>query len=39
VTNYVKEGLLAVAFSWTKTGQKWVTQIALGGVFNNVKEF
>jgi hypothetical protein len=25
--------------TWTKTGQKWVTQIALDGVFNIVKEF
>jgi hypothetical protein len=25
--------------TWTKTGQKWVTQIALDGVFNVVKEF
>jgi hypothetical protein len=25
--------------AWTKTGQKWVTQIALDGVFNIVKEF
>jgi hypothetical protein len=25
--------------SWTKTGQKWVTQIALDGVFNIAKEF
>jgi hypothetical protein len=24
---------------WTKTGQKWVTQITLDGVFNIVKEF
>lgn len=26
-------------FTWTKTGQKWVTQIALDGVFNIAKEF
>jgi hypothetical protein len=25
--------------TWTKTGQKWVTQIALDGAFNIVKEF
>ena len=25
--------------TWTKTGQKWITQIALDGVFNIVKEF
>lgn len=25
--------------TWTKTGQKWVTQIALDGFFNVVKEF
>jgi hypothetical protein len=25
--------------TWTKTGQKWVTQIALDGVFNILKEF
>jgi hypothetical protein len=25
--------------TWTKTGQKWVTQIALDGVFNIAKEF
>ena len=25
--------------TWTKTGQKWVTQIAIDGVFNIVKEF
>jgi hypothetical protein len=25
--------------TWTKTGQKWVTQIALDGVFNVAKEF
>lgn len=25
--------------NWTKTGQKWVTQIALDGVFNIFKEF
>ena len=25
--------------TWTKTGQKWMTQIALDGVFNIVKEF
>ncbi len=25
--------------TWTKTGQKWLTQIALDGVFNIVKEF
>ena len=25
--------------TWTKTGQKWVTQIGLDGVFNIVKEF
>ena len=25
--------------TWTKTGQKWATQIALDGVFNIVKEF
>jgi hypothetical protein len=25
--------------TWTKTGQKWVEQIALDGVFNVVKEF
>jgi hypothetical protein len=25
--------------TWTKTGQKWVTQIALDGVLNIVKEF
>jgi hypothetical protein len=25
--------------TWTKTGQKWVTQIALDGFFNIVKEF
>ena len=25
--------------SWTKTGQKWVTQIGLDGLFNIVKEF
>jgi hypothetical protein len=25
--------------TWTKTGQKWVTQIALDGVFNIFKEF
>lgn len=25
--------------TWTKTGQKWVTQIALDGVFNVLKEF
>jgi hypothetical protein len=25
--------------TWTKTGQKWLTQIALDGVFNILKEF
>jgi hypothetical protein len=25
--------------TWTKTGQKWVTQVALDGVFNILKEF
>jgi hypothetical protein len=25
--------------TWTKTGQKWLTQIALDGVFNVLKEF
>jgi hypothetical protein len=25
--------------TWTKTGQKWLTQIALDGLFNVVKEF
>ena len=25
--------------TWTKTGQKWVTQVALDGVFNIFKEF
>jgi len=25
--------------TWTKTGQKWVTQVALDGFFNIVKEF
>jgi hypothetical protein len=25
--------------TWTKTGQKWITQIALDGVFNILKEF
>ncbi len=25
--------------TWTKTGQKWLTQIALDGVFNVAKEF
>jgi hypothetical protein len=25
--------------TWTKTGQKWITQIALDGVFNVLKEF
>ena len=25
--------------TWTKTGQKWVTQVALDGVFNVFKEF
>jgi len=25
--------------TWTKTGQKWLTQIALDGVFNVFKEF
>jgi hypothetical protein len=25
--------------TWTKTGQKWVTQVALDGFFNVVKEF
>lgn len=25
--------------SWTKTGQKWLTQVALDGVFNVFKEF
>jgi len=25
--------------TWTKTGQKWVTQIALDGAFNTLKEF
>ena len=25
--------------TWTKTGQKWITQVALDGVFNIFKEF
>jgi hypothetical protein len=25
--------------TWTKTGQKWITQVALDGVFNILKEF
>jgi hypothetical protein len=25
--------------TWTKTGQKWLTQIGLDGVFNVLKEF
>jgi hypothetical protein len=25
--------------TWTKIGQEWVTEIALDGVFNIVKEF
>jgi hypothetical protein len=25
--------------TWTKTGQKWVNQVALDGVFNFLKEF
>ncbi len=25
--------------TWTKTGQKWLTQVAVDGVFNILKEF
>jgi hypothetical protein len=25
--------------TWTKTGQKWLTQVAIDGVFNVFKEF
>ena len=25
--------------TWTKTGQKWATQVALDGIFNVMKEF